>query len=576
MTLLLGPVLRHVDETSALVWVQTDRRCTVEVLGCATDTFEVAGLHYAVVVVTGLEPDTRTPYEVHLDGERAWPRPGSPFPPSVIATRGPSTERHQKILFGSCRYVKLADPREARRYGLDALDAYATRMTSRPPEEWPSVLLLLGDQVYADELTPQTRRRIARRADRHPDWPDDEVVGFEEYSGLYRDSWSDPEVRWMMSTVPTAMIFDDHDIRDDWNTSGVWREQIARLPWWRDRVRAGLVAYWVYQHLGNLTPAELAADTDWQAVRSQDGDAWPLLAERADRWDAETGAGADRHKDERFTFCWELGRTRLIVIDSRNGRIVESAPRKMVSDAEFDWITERALAPGEIDHLVLGTPIPWLLPQVISDLQAGVERAGHRPGRIGRAAEFLRQEADLEHWPAFGHSFARMAELVRAVGRPRDGRAAPATVSIVSGDVHHSYAATADVHSGPDGDVAGGDAAGGVGDTARVHQLTCSPVHNTVPGFMRVLFRLSWSRALARFSRLWLRGTRAAGRAGVSWERTAGPLFGNLIATLQLDDRRAAVRFERPRTASTLDTTAEVVLTAQAPTPRAPVTANPH
>ncbi|OLL71477.1 Phosphodiesterase/alkaline phosphatase D [Pseudonocardia sp. Ae168_Ps1] len=560
MTLLLGPVLRHVDDTSALVWVQTDRRCRVEVLGCTADTVEVAGLHYAIVVVTGLEPDSRTPYEVRLDGETAWPQPGSPFPPSAIATRGPATARSQRVVFGSCRYVKLADPKQARHYGLDALDAYATRMTTRPHEEWPTALLLLGDQVYADELTPQSRRRIAGRGERRPEWPDDEIVSFEEYSGLYRDAWSDPEVRWMMSTIPTAMIFDDHDVRDDWNTSGTWRAQIAQKPWWRERVRAGLASYWVHQHLGNLSPAELEADTDWQAVRAADGDVWPLLAERADRWDAETGEGAARHKEERFSFCWELGHTRLIVIDSRNGRIVESTPRKMVSDAEFDWITDRALAPGPLDHLLLGTSVPWLLPQVISDLQAAVEKGGNRPGRIGRAAEFLRQEADLEHWPAFGHSFLRMAELIREACRPRGDRPAPATVSVLSGDVHHSYAAAADVHTDTPGDRPGRGR-----DGTRVHQLTCSPVHNIIPGFMRVLFRVTWSRAIARFSTSWTRGT-GTGRAGVAWERTAGPLFGNLIATLELDGRRAAVRFERPRTASVLDTAAERVLTPETPT----------
>ena len=31
--LLLGPLLRHVDPVSATVWVETDRACTVEVLG---------------------------------------------------------------------------------------------------------------------------------------------------------------------------------------------------------------------------------------------------------------------------------------------------------------------------------------------------------------------------------------------------------------------------------------------------------------------------------------------------------------------------------------------------------------
>ena len=54
MSLILGPVLRHVGETTALVWVQLDRAATVTVLGCQARTFEVCGHHYAVVSVTGL------------------------------------------------------------------------------------------------------------------------------------------------------------------------------------------------------------------------------------------------------------------------------------------------------------------------------------------------------------------------------------------------------------------------------------------------------------------------------------------------------------------------------------------
>ncbi len=552
VTLLLGPVLRHVDETSALVWVQVDRRARVEVLGCSAPTFEVSGMHYAIVPVTGLEPDSRTPYEVHVDGERVWPLVTSVFPQSVIPTRGPESASRHRVVFGSCRYVKLADPKLARQYGLDALDAYATRMAGEDPSEWPTVLLLLGDQVYADELTPQTRRRIGGRAGRHPDWPDDEIVSFDEYSGLYRDTWSDPEVRWMMSTVPTAMIFDDHDVRDDWNTSGAWRRQIRELPWWRDRIRAGLGAYWVYQHLGNLSPAELEADEYWQRVRATDGDAWDVLVEMADHADLEVGTGHDAHKDVRFSFCWELGRSRLVVIDSRNGRIVESTPRKMVSDAEFDWITDRVLAPGEIDHVMIGTSVPWLLPQAISDLQAADEKLAGRGGRVGRAAEYLRQEADMEHWPAFGHSFARMADLLRRVGTASDGRSAPATASVLSGDVHHSYAARAYL----DGTL---DETG-----TATYQLTCSPVHNVVPAFMRVLFRLSWSRRLAALTTRWTRGT-GAEAAAVAWARRLGPFYGNVIATLETDGRTASTRFEKPRTAATLSDAGSLRLTGLTP-----------
>ena len=50
-TLLLGPLLRHVDPVSATVWVETDRPCTVEVLGRSARTFRVSDHHYALVLV---------------------------------------------------------------------------------------------------------------------------------------------------------------------------------------------------------------------------------------------------------------------------------------------------------------------------------------------------------------------------------------------------------------------------------------------------------------------------------------------------------------------------------------------
>ncbi|MGB8381797.1 MAG: alkaline phosphatase family protein, partial [Dermatophilaceae bacterium] len=86
--LLLGPLLRHVGATDATVWVETDGPADVEVLGFRERTWTVAGHHYAVVVVEGLEPGTSTPYEVRLDGEVAWPSTPSSWPDSRIRTLG--------------------------------------------------------------------------------------------------------------------------------------------------------------------------------------------------------------------------------------------------------------------------------------------------------------------------------------------------------------------------------------------------------------------------------------------------------------------------------------------------------
>src|SRR4051812_4009811 len=98
--LLLGPLVRYAGEDECSVWAETDRPCTVEVRpGGHGRTFSVEGHHYALIHVTGLEPDTATPYEVALDGHTVWPLAGNP--PSVLRTH--SRQARVRIVFGSCR-----------------------------------------------------------------------------------------------------------------------------------------------------------------------------------------------------------------------------------------------------------------------------------------------------------------------------------------------------------------------------------------------------------------------------------------------------------------------------------------
>ena len=42
--------------------------------------------------------------------------------------------------------------------GTDALAAYANRMRDQDERDWPDSLMLLGDQVYADDTSKATRR----------------------------------------------------------------------------------------------------------------------------------------------------------------------------------------------------------------------------------------------------------------------------------------------------------------------------------------------------------------------------------------------------------------------------------
>jgi hypothetical protein len=523
--LLLGPLLRHVDPVSATVWVETDRACEVDVLDRRTRTFCVAGHHYALVVVEGLEPGSTTPYEVRLDGELVWPPPESEFPPSRIRTPGPSGRF--RLAFGSCRYASPTTVEDSEGIPPDALDLYASQVAALPEEQWPDALVLLGDQVYADELTKQTRSWLHRRRDRAKEArsPDDQVADFEEYTRLYFESWRDPQVRWLLSTIPSSMIFDDHEMIDDWNTSAAWREKIVREPWWQGRITAGLASYWIYQHLGNLSPQELADNKTWQAIRGlaeESDDAEPVLREMAQRADEDPTS-------IRWSYVRHWGDARLIMVDSRAGRVLEESGRRMLDDAEFAWVEAamaRAVDEG-VEHLILGTSLPWLLPHAIHNLERWNETLNvrHHGRRRGRIAEAVRQASDLEHWAAFGHSFERLGAALIAVARGDHGRA-PSTALVLSGDVHHAYAAEL---------VAPEDL------TTRVHQLTVSPLHNQAPHPIRVGFKIGWSRAARRFTERLARFARAE-PTGLEWEKQAGPFFGNQIGELVLDGTEARFR----------------------------------
>ncbi|MGH3210060.1 MAG: alkaline phosphatase D family protein, partial [Trebonia sp.] len=453
--LVLGPMLRYVGETEATIWVETDRECLVEALGRGVPTFEVAGHHYGLVVVDGLAPGREYEYQVALDGTVAWPFSGGDFPPSVLRTL--SQGRPARLAFGSCRVTEIAFGHEGTdgnegnhgNDGTDALAALAAMLPGCSRDRWPDVLLMIGDQVYADEPGPATRRFIAGHRATQPGTaaPLDQVADFEEYCALYREAWGDPAVRWLFSVVPTAMIFDDHDVHDDWNISASWRRDYTAKPWWGKRIESAYQSYWVYQHLGNLSPAELACDETWGKVREQ-GDAASVLADLAHRADR-------RAPGVRWSFARAFrttgGQVRVVMLDSRSRRVVHGT-RLMADEAEWQWLTESVA--GDWAHVVIATSVPPLLPRGIHSLEAWTERiCGGAWGRqAARFGERVRQAVDLEHWPAFGASFVQLEELLTslAAGRLSPRGAPPVTVTVISGDVHHSYLTAVDLpRTGP-------------------------------------------------------------------------------------------------------------------------------
>jgi PhoD-like phosphatase len=523
--LLLGPLLRYLDETQATIWVETDSACEVEVLGQREPTFCICGHHFALVSIEGLEPGSETPYEVKLDGEAVWPEPSSPFPPSKIRTIDPEGEL--KIAWGSCRVTMphhgphhhSKDEHEEGR-GNDALRTYALRMLGQETSEWPELVFMIGDQVYADEDAPVTREFIRSRRGIEGE-PGLEVADFEEYTQLYRESWSEPVVRWLLSTVGVAMLFDDHDVHDDWNISIDWLEEMRAKSWWDARITGALVSYWAYQHLGNLSPDELAERGILKKAQAAE-DAWPMLRD----WAREADWGSD---GRRWSYSRGLGGVSVVFMDSREGRVLGDKPRRMFDDDEWEWIKYRVK--GDCDHLIVADTLPVMLPGAVHDLEAWNEAVcdGAWGGLAAKAGEKVRRALDLEHWGAFQHSFRQLMDLIGDVGAGRCGEA-PASIVMLGGDIHHAYLAEVAFRRGE-------------GVTSPVWQAVCSPYRNPLVGYERRVAKLGSTKGAELIGKVLARSA-GVPDADVRWRLVQPPTFDNQIGTLTFNGRRADLTLE--------------------------------
>ncbi len=529
--LILGPMLRDVGTSSATIWVETDAPCTVEVLGQRAKTFTVAGHYYALVIVEGLGVGSCTEYAVHLDGVQRWPSADSRFPPSVIRTMDAGPVR---VLFGSCRTAAPHEPPwtlemqlDPTGRGVDALRTHALRMLGQPPEEWPHLALMLGDQVYADDSSPATHERIKIRRESEPveGLPPDLVGGFEEYCWLYHESWSPDVERWFFSVVPTAMIFDDHDMIDDWNISDTWVREIRKESWWEDHVIGGLVSYWIYQHLGNLSPDEIRAEGMLAALADLD-DGEDYLRE----WARSSEEFTPVPGGYRFSFARRLGNVTLVVIDARNGRVLEPGNRSLVDDDEWAWIVRHCETDAR--HLLIGSSLPAFVPGGIHDLQRWNERVCDGAwGRLGiRFGEKVRRALDLEDWPAFRRSFDALVALLTDLGNA-DRLAPPATISVLSGDIHFSYHSV--LHF-PDATPV----------VSCVHQIVNSPLRNALRPFERKAMQLATSRVGSLIAR-GLRRATGGRRPALEWNLDHGPVFANCVGLLTFEGETATVCLER-------------------------------
>lgn len=73
----------------------------------------------------------------------------------------------------------------------------------------------------------------------------------EQMQDLYTFVESLPQIRRLLANIPTYMMFDDHEITDDYNLSHKWKENVESSPLGRHVIANGLAANWFFQSWGN-------------------------------------------------------------------------------------------------------------------------------------------------------------------------------------------------------------------------------------------------------------------------------------------------------------------------------------
>jgi len=135
---------------------------------------------------------------------------------------------------------------------------------------WPEHLPSVG------ELEVDGRNPLAYRRQHH-----------KQLRALERTRAALPRVRRLLANTPTYMIFDDHDVTDDWNITGSWRTKVERSPSGRRIVANALAAYWAFQGWGNdpeRIDGEVRSAVEGYADGSVGADEFEKVMWSFDRW----------------------------------------------------------------------------------------------------------------------------------------------------------------------------------------------------------------------------------------------------------------------------------------------------
>ncbi|MDP3189237.1 alkaline phosphatase D family protein [Limnobacter sp.] len=217
-------------------------------------------------------------------------------------------------------------------------------------------------------------------------------------------------VHRLMAHLPVAMIFDDHDITDDWNLSAEWEDIAYGEPFSRRIIGNALVAYLVCQGWGN------APENFSEEIMRRCDEALQLPGEETHE-NLITELIAFRN----WQFTWNT-QPPLMVIDTRTNRW-RSETNPAYPSGLMDWEALSDLQQRLLGHdaVVLVSAAPIFGVKLIESIQKTFTWFG-KPLVV-----------DAENWMAHRGAANTLLNLFRHGKTPKN-------FVILSGDVHYSFA----------------------------------------------------------------------------------------------------------------------------------------
>lgn len=349
----------------------------------------------------------------------------------------------------------------------DAIVALRKRVKDAAKESTPYRLFLIGDQIYADEVSQdfltiieavaarlfphykapgslKSRRGIIRNTEISADNQDAHLFGFEEYAAMYLIGWSpdawpaafNPKLRarreetiaWreVMSKTPTYCLFDDHDITDDWFINSDWKRRVLGSALGPQFIASALSAYGLFQLFGGV--ADPFDDDDLKSIEN-------LLRNDIDKlW-------KELPRLMRMKWGYGLGYPPTVFLDTRVNRHVSSdiisakcidlSGKTIEVRSDFRWeFFKRQDLRDLLSHVKVDATRRLLFCAANPVFEMPVIRYA-----LENAIRFSSVERlDAESWYNSPISWANLALEI-------DGAARYAEILFISGDVHYSYIA---------------------------------------------------------------------------------------------------------------------------------------